>query len=133
MNNELGLAIAKQFAALSHSKRLQVGATLVTANGVILAGVNGLPKPLGNVLETSEGITKQEVIHAEENALLKAAREGVSTLGSVLYVTHSPCRHCASMLISAGISKVVVGEIYRDKSGIDLLNQANIPVEIIKE
>jgi dCMP deaminase len=127
-NTDIYMKIAKEFSTLSHSKRLKVGAALVTPSGIILGGVNGLPKPLGNVLEQPDGSTKIETIHAEENCLLKACREGVSTLNSVVFITHSPCKHCASMLISAGVSEVVYEQSYRDTLGIELLQLSNIKV-----
>jgi dCMP deaminase len=127
------MQVARLHSTLSHSKRLKVGACLVTTNGLILGGVNGLPKPLGNVLEDNLGRTKIETIHAEENCLLKACKEGVSTKNSVVYVTHSPCRHCASMLVEAGVSKVVYESLYRDDSGLILLENSGIIVETFYE
>ena len=117
---DVNMDLACSMASISHGKRLQVGAVLVTANDVVLRGVNGLPKPLGNELEnwvttgddsigTASLVTKPTVIHAELNCLLKAAREGVSVVGSTLFVTHSPCQHCASMLAAAGVVKVLHG------------------------
>ena len=129
-NDALYMKFANAMAEISKSERLKVGAVLVTKNGVVLTGVNGLPKQLGNELEEKqynpdelrfspeynlmdeEGLdykltTKQTVIHAELNCLLKAAKEGVSVVKSTVYITHSPCQQCASMLISAGVKHVV--------------------------
>jgi dCMP deaminase len=88
--------------------------------------VNGQPKPLGNVCE-HDGVTKASVIHAELNCILKAQREGISIEGATLYVTHSPCEHCASLIIETGISRVVYAEEYRSPQG--LLNLAVAGVE----
>lgn len=132
----------------SHGVRAKVGAILVTQQGNLLVGINGLPKQLGNKLEieevvlegvfgqpprwvlTGELITKPTVIHAEMNCILKAAREGVSTVNSTVYVTLSPCQHCASMLVSAGVKRLVYVEDYRDPSGLDVLRRCG--VEVVK-
>lgn len=124
--DKIYMTVARAHAEISHSTRLKVGAALVTPSGIILGGVNGLPRALGNVLEEPTGSTKIETIHAEENCLLKACREGVSTLNSVVYLTHSPCRHCASMLTSAGVIEVVYDQVYRDDTGLLILEKSNI-------
>ena len=89
------MGVAKAHATLSEATRLKVGACIVTPSRVIIPGVNGQPKPLGNVCER-DGVTKASVIHAELNCILKAQREGISIELATLYVTHSPCEHCAS-------------------------------------
>lgn len=123
---------AEAHAGLSKAIRKKVGAALVTKTGIVIAGVNGLPKQLGNRCEDvqvaprgqlSELVTREEVIHAELNCILKAAREGVSVEGSTLYVTLSPCTKCASMILSAGIERVVYKEEYRCTAGVDLLRK----------
>lgn len=134
----------------SHAVRAKVGAILVTQQGNLLVGINGLPKQLGNKLEieevvlesvldqpprwvlTGQLITKPTVIHAEMNCILKAAREGVSTVNSTVYVTLSPCQHCASMLVSAGVKRLVYVEDYRDPSGLDVLRRCDVAVEKFK-
>ena len=120
------IEVARLHAGLSKAERLQVGACIVTPSRVIIPGVNGLPKALGNTCE-HEGATKGSVIHAELNCVLKAQREGISIVGSTLYVTHSPCEHCASLIIMTGIERVVYVEEYRSSQG--LLNLAIAGVE----
>ena len=121
------IEVAKLHASLSKAQRLKVGACIVTPSRVIIPGVNGLPKALGNTCE-HEGVTKASVIHAELNCILKAQREGISIVGSTLYVTHSPCEHCASLIIMTGVARVVYVEEYRSSQG--LLNLAVAGVEI---
>ena len=115
------MGVARAHATLSKATRLKVGACIVTPSRVIIPGVNGLPKALGNTCEHN-GATKPSVIHAELNCVLKAQREGISIEGATLYVTHSPCEHCASLIIMTGISRVVYAEEYRSPQG--LLNLA---------
>lgn len=124
-------------AGLSYAERTKVGACLVTRTGIIVPGVNGLPKELGNVLEDRvdtgdygyyELVTKPEVVHAEQACLNKSAREGVAVEGSTLYTTLSPCAQCASNMIWLKVQRVVYLQQYRDTRGLDLLKQAGIIV-----
>lgn len=128
------MQVALLYAGLSKAKRLKVGAAMVTASGIIIPGVNGLPKALGNDCEVwDEGlqslVTKPEVQHAEEATLHKCAREGISSLGADLYITHAPCKHCAASMLAAGVKRVVYDLHYRDSAGLTLLEQAGIVVE----
>ena len=120
------IEVAKLHAVLSKAERLKVGACIVTPSRVIIPGVNGLPKALGNTCE-HDGTTKPSVIHAELNCILKAQREGISIVGSTLYVTNSPCEHCASLIIMTGVARVVYIEEYRSSQG--LINLAVAGVE----
>lgn len=123
------MGTAMLHAGLSHAKRRQVGACLVTDQKVTLTGYNGTPYGKDNSCEDENNVTKIEVVHAELNAVLKAAREGISILNSTLYVTLSPCLMCSAMLIQAGVKRVVYKDEYRDLSGIDYLRSSGIQVE----
>lgn len=120
------MGVARAHSTLSKATRLKVGACIVTLSRVIIPGVNGLPKALGNTCE-QDGATKPSVIHAELNCILRAQREGIDIVGSTLYITHSPCEHCASLIIETGISKVVYVDEYRSPQG--LLNLATAGVK----
>lgn len=128
------LAVAEAHAKLSKSERKSVGCCIVTKNGVMLGGVNGMAPGNPEPMEYKEGpfevlVTKPEVIHAELNAILKAAKEGVSVVGGTLYTTLSCCKPCSEMVAAAGIKRVVYKEQYRDLSGIDNLKKLNVQVE----
>lgn len=126
----MGTAIAH--AKLSKARRTKVGCALVTPQGVILGGVNGLAPGGDNFLEymtNGELVTREEVIHAELNCILKAAREGVSVLDGTLYTTLSCCLRCSEMVAAAGIKRVVYMEEYRDTSGLDNLREKGIQVD----
>lgn len=138
--DEMYMGVAILHSRLSKAKRAQVGACLVTDNGTILGGVNGTPRGMSNECETliktsvpehlsDMLVTKPEVIHAELQTILKAAREGVSCIGATVYVTLSPCIQCSAMLIQAGVKRVVYKQPYRDSSGIELLTDAGVKVE----
>ena len=131
---------AERFAQLSSAKRLQVGACVVKDNRIISIGYNGMPSGWTNeceeIVEVHEdgGVvtkTKDEVIHAEANAILKLARDGESGNGSSLFCTHAPCIHCAKLVHGAGIKKVYYRHSYRDTIGLDFLEKCNIEVEKI--
>lgn len=133
-NDGLYIGIAMQYAKLSKAVRAQVGACLVTEQGVVLGGVNGGVIGGSNACEdectlTGRLTTKPETLHAETNAVLKAAREGVSCLNSTVYVTLSPCVQCSAMLVNAGIKKLIYKDEYRDTSGVQLLQQHGVTVE----
>lgn len=127
------LALAKEFSKNSKAKRKQVGAILVTSSGVILPGYNGTPAGTCNACEDEEGFTKETVLHAELNCLIKAAKEGVSVQGSSLYVTLSPCLRCSAMLLQAGVKEVFYLEEYRDSSGVLFLRDSGVIVNRITQ
>ena len=128
VDDSVYIEVAKLHASLSKAQRLKVGACIVTPSRVISPGVNGLPKALGNTCE-HDGVTKASVIHAELNCILKAQREGIGIEGATLYVTHSPCEHCASLIIMTGMSRVVYVEEYRSLVGVENLKMAGVNVE----
>lgn len=133
-NDNLYMGIAVQYSKLSKAKRKQVGACLVTEHGVVLGGYNGTPTDCSNECELDVSgfghyVTKPEVVHAELNAVLKAAREGVSCFNATIYTTLSPCVPCAAMLVNAGIKKLIYSELYRCDAGVQLLKSANVDVE----
>jgi dCMP deaminase len=128
---------AERFAQLSSAKRLQVGAVVVKDNRIISIGYNGMPAGWTNECEnitqhsddTVTTVTKDEVIHAEANAIIKLARDGESGNGASLFCTHAPCIHCAKLIHGAGIKTVYYRESYRDTLGLDFLEHCNIEVK----
>lgn len=124
--------IAYEASTLSKSKRLQVGAVIVNKDMRIIAtGYNGLPSGYEpDVLEDDNGNTKPEVIHAEVNAILSCAKYGISCKDCMLFVTHSPCESCASLIIQSGITHVYYAEDYRISSH-ELFTKCNIVIEKI--
>jgi dCMP deaminase len=128
---------AERFAQLSSAVRLQVGAVVVKDNRIISIGYNGMPSGWTNECEnivqhsddTVTTVTKDEVIHAEANAILKLARDGESGNGSSLFCTHAPCIHCSKLIHGAGISKVYYRNTYRDELGLEFLQKCGIDIE----
>ena len=128
-------------AMLSKAVRAQVGAVLVTRQGVTLTGYNGTAKGRDNCCEEEHidkdwfvtRVTKPEVIHAELNCILKAAREGVSCIDSTVYVTLSPCVQCSAMMVQAGVKRLVYKTPYRDTSGLNLLEDCGVSIQQYSE
>ena len=127
--DKLYLDISLRVSQESYCKRLQVGALIVKDGNIISFGYNGTPSGLPNVCEEND-ITFDYVLHGESNAITKACKSPISTLGATLYCTHSCCIHCAKLIIQSGISKFVYIQDYRSSEGLDLLSKCNI--EIVK-
>ena len=125
--DEVYINIAKQVSTLSHCVRSKVGAVLVKEGNVISFGYNGTPAGMDNCCEKDE-VTLAHVIHAECNAILKAARTGNAVDNSTLYLTLSPCIDCSKLILQSGIKRVVYLELYRNPEGVNFLSQF-IPVE----
>lgn len=100
------LQTAQLWAKHSRAK-LQVGAVIAKDNRIISHGYNGTPAGYHNACENHLGQTLPEVLHAECNAILFAARAGISLFGATAYITHEPCAQCAAMLAQVGITRIV--------------------------
>jgi len=130
----MGLAIAA--SKRSTCDRAFVGAIIVKDKDVISTGYNGSPPGLPHCDDVGHFMVEDHcsrTIHAETNAILRAARNGVSIKGATIYTTHSPCLNCAKMIIGAGIVKVVSKQIYRDSTALNLISEANITNVVIYE
>lgn len=112
-----------------------IGCVIVKDKRIMTTGYNGAPAGLKTCRERGEcmrdrlGIqsgTRAELcyaIHAEQNAIIQAAKLGVSIDGATLYCTHQPCSVCAKMIINAGIRRVVYQEGYPDSFSLDILRK----------
>lgn len=140
------LNIAIECARQSTANKLRVGAVIAKDNHIISDGYNGTPSGFDNKCELCTKDTdncteikfckdcecfktKPEVLHAESNAIMKCAKDGIATKDTTLYITHSPCIDCAKLIIQAGIKRVVYLDKYRKDDGIELLKKANIKIE----
>ena len=122
------MEVAAGAASLSYAKRAQVGAVAVRDRNILAFGYNGTLPGTSNECEDAEGKTKPEVIHAEENLLMKLARSSVSSEGALIYVTMAPCINCARLMANAGVREVLYRDSYRDTAGADLLRGFGISV-----
>ena len=127
------LKMAQTWASLSHCNRKQVGALIVKDGMIISDGYNGTPSGFDNCCEDENGNTHWYVLHAEANAILKVSKSTNSALGSTLYLTLSPCKECAKLILQSGIYRVVFLNKYKDDSGVNFLKLAGVLVEQIDE
>lgn len=128
------MKMAQIQASLSYAFRLKVGAVIMIDGRPISSGRNGCVAGGSNFCEFTDTYngelkTKPEVIHAEANAILWAARKGTALEGSELYITHSPCFECCKMIAQSGIKEVYYRTQFRDISGLEFLRKNNIKVE----
>lgn len=133
--HEYFMKVAEVTAQLSHARRSKVGALIVLDNRILTQGHNGTPTGFDDNCENENAdgtlTTKDEVIHAEANALYFCAKYGLKTDGTILYVTMSPCIKCALGIIQAGIKAIYYRTPYRDLSGVELLRKNGIDVKQI--
>ena len=105
---------------LSYGRKRKVGAVLVRDNRIIAHGYNGTVQGLPNQMEDEQGSTYPHILHAEENALIFCAKEGIQVKGTWLYCTCLPCSHCAALLAQAGVTRVYYLEHYEGSKGSGL-------------
>ncbi len=115
-----------------------VGAVIVRNKRILTTGYNGAPsgikscKEKGECLRQNLGIqsgTRHELcyaIHAEQNAIIQAAKMGVCIEGATLYCTHQPCVICSKMIVNAGITRVVYARPYPDDFAQEILKEAGV-------
>jgi dCMP deaminase len=108
--DEYYLEMAALVASRSEDESTKCGSVIVgLSNQVISTGYNGFPRGVTNLPERNERPIKYKYFeHAERNAIYNAARSGVSTLGSVIYMTGYPCCDCARAIIQAGITAIIL-------------------------
>lgn len=116
----------------------KVGAVIVRDKRILTTGYNGAPAGLESCVDKGECMrrvlnipsgTKHELcyaIHAEQNAVIQAAKMGVSIDRATLYCTHQPCAICSKILINAGIKKIIYKEPYPDEFALKLLTEAKV-------
>lgn len=121
-----------------YQQNRHVGAVIVRDKRILTTGYNGAPSGIkscaerGVCLRRERNIasgTMQEVcyaVHAEQNAIIQAAKLGVSLEGAVLYVTHQPCVICTRMIINSGIKKVIYKNGYPDDFALELFSQSDV-------
>lgn len=108
--------------------RLNVGAVLARDTRIIGSGWNGAPPKMQHCRHEFDESCRI-AIHAECNVIGFAARHGVATGGTTLYVTHAPCLNCAHVIIAAGVTRVVYGKEYASFDGITRLRECGILVQ----
>ncbi len=109
--------IAAEVASRSTCDRKHVGAVIVRDKTILSTGYNGSVRGLphcddvGHMMEDNHCVA---TIHAEANAIIQAAKNGVRVDGADIYITASPCWNCFKIVTNAGIKNIYYGEFYRD-------------------
>ncbi len=142
--DEYFMDIASLVAKRSTCMRRRVGAVMVKQKNILTTGYNGTPSGITHCDVT--GCLREQLnvpsgerhelcrgLHAEQNAIIQAARHGVNISDSTLYCTNSPCIICTKMLINAGIRKVIYLEGYSDKLSMEMLEEAGIETRLFAE
>jgi dCMP deaminase len=109
--------IARQVATRATCDRKHVGALLVRDRTILSTGYNGSIRGLphcddvGHMMENGHCVA---TVHAEANAIIQAAKNGVGIDGATIYTTASPCWPCFKLIANSGCTRIVFGEFYRD-------------------
>lgn len=104
------MQMAQLISTWSKDQSTKVGCVIVSPEKAVLSmGYNGFPRGVDdNIPSRQERPTKYEfVVHAEENAILNAGRNGTRLNGGILYVTMIPCSRCAGSIIQSGVKEVI--------------------------
>jgi dCMP deaminase len=133
--DEYFMMIAVQAATRSTCDRKHVGAVIVRDKTILSTGYNGsirgLPHcdDIGHLMENGHCIA---TVHAEANAIIQAAKNGVAIDGADIYVTASPCWNCFKLIANSGIKRIFYGEFYRDNRIISVARKARIQLKQVK-
>ena len=135
--DEYFMQIAKLVASRSTCMRRQVGAVLVKDRNILATGYNGVPSGIRHCAEV--GCLREQLqvpsgerhelcrgLHAEQNAIIQAAKHGVNIDDATLYCTDSPCIICSKMLINAGVRKVTFCRGYPDQLSLEMMAEAGV-------
>ena len=127
--------IARQAATRSTCDRKHVGAVLVRDRTILSTGYNGSIRGLphctevGHMMEDGHCVA---TVHAEANAIIQAAKNGVAIEGASIYTTASPCWPCFKLIANAGCRRIVFGEFYRDSRIFEFAQRLGIELVELK-
>ena len=127
--------IAHEVATRSTCDRKHVGAVIVREKTILSTGYNGSIKGLPHCNDAGHEMSDEHCIrttHAEANAIVQAAKNGVAVNNSEIYVTASPCYNCFKLIANAGIIVIYYNELYRDERIIEHALESGIELISIK-
>ena len=122
-----------------------IGAVIVKDKRIMTTGYNGAPAGIRTCVEKGECLRRKMNIpsgthaevcyaaHAEQNAIIQAAKLGISIDGATLYCTHQPCSMCAKMIINSGIRRVVYENGYPDEFSLEFFRESGVKLEKYRE
>jgi dCMP deaminase len=123
------MMIATQAATRSTCDRKHVGAVIVRDKTILSTGYNGSVRGMphcddvGHLMENDHCVA---TVHAEANAIIQAAKNGVAIDGADIYITASPCWNCFKLIANSGIKRIFYQEFYRDRRILDVSKKAGI-------
>jgi dCMP deaminase len=131
------MSIAEQVAGRATCLRRSIGAVLVKDKRILATGYNGTASGLAHCEDVGCIREQQNIpsgsrhelcrgIHAEQNAVIQAAKHGIAMDGATAYCTHQPCVLCAKILLNAGVVEIVYKESYPDPLSEAMLAEAGI-------
>jgi len=136
---ELSFMIAKWSSCYREGRN--IGAVIVRNKRIITTGYNGAPSGVDTCrdrktclrdemkIPSGERAELCYAIHAEQNAIIQAAKLGIAIDGATMYCTHQPCVICAKMIVNAGITRVVYKNPYPDKFAQRIFEMSCVSVE----
>jgi dCMP deaminase len=138
--DEYFMEITRLVSRRSTCLRRQVGAVLVKDKNILASGYNGSPSGTAHCLDTGCLREKLQIpsgerhelcrgLHAEQNAIIQAAKHGTNIDGATLYCTTMPCIICSKMTINAGIRRIVYEEGYADDLAREMMGEAGMVIE----
>ncbi len=139
--DEYFMKLANDVATRTTCLRRGVGCVIVKDNRILATGYNGVPSGLRHCCET--GCLREKLgvpsgqrheicrgLHAEQNAIIQAAKYGINIQGSKIYVNTQPCIVCAKMIINAGIEEIIYQNPYDDELARELLQESGIKMRV---
>ena len=140
--DEYFMEMAELTAQRSTCLRRHVGAVIVRDKHAMSTGYNGAPKGLQHCAELGGCLREKlhvpsgerhelcRALHAEQNAIIQAARYGIDIRDSKIYITTQPCITCAKMCINAGINEIIYANPYPDELSLGMLDEAGVPYRV---
>ena len=128
--------IANELATRSTCDRKYVGAVIVREKTILSTGYNGSIKGLPHCDEAGHEMVDGHCVrttHAEANAIVQAAKNGVEINNSAIYVTASPCYNCFKLIANAGIKTIYYGEFYREDRILEHAKEAGIELVSLED
>ncbi|MEG1098108.1 MAG: cytidine/deoxycytidylate deaminase family protein [Raoultibacter sp.] len=139
--DEYFMLLATEVASRTTCLRRAVGAIIVKDRRILSTGYNGVPTGIRHCAEV--GCLRQQLgvpsgqrheicrgLHAEQNAIIQAARYGTNIEGASIYITTQPCIVCAKMIINAGITEIVYQNPYPDELSQEMLAESGIALRV---
>ena len=141
--DEYFMTITHEVASRTTCMRRAVGAIIVKDKRILATGYNGVPTGITHCGEA--GCLREELgvpsgqrheicrgLHAEQNAIIQAAKSGTNIDGATIYITTQPCVVCAKMLINSGIKEVVYSNPYPDELAMSMLKEAGLKLRVLE-